>query len=216
MEGGAAATLRERKRALSASIAEATREARRLKTQLRRTTASAARAWVLPEYLRRVVLIVHLLAHGVSEPAMVFLQQAGRQRHWPHRSDDELESLINWAVLAASVEELVALGDMEAPSDPAAMATAVDLVEQWRVACWTRAQNLKGVAPSTTVVLGEFERGRAGLPAALRVRSWGTSAEAAARKRASRWRRRWGGRIGALRAREEVSVAEMREKAGTV
>ena len=177
-----------------------------------RQARAAAKAWQLTEHMRRVVLIAQHYAL-VLEPSVVYLKQQGRQRGWPVQSDEDLANMVGDMVLAADVTELGALISMEVPLDGAALKDAMKAVEEWRLAAWVQEQNRKGVTPSTRAVLEQFERRRGGLPEAAQPSSMGVCSDAGARKRASRWRRSWGGRLAALPVRDVIPVAEMREKA---
>ena len=55
--------------------------------------------------------------------------------------------------------------------------------------------------------------GRLRLPEAARPPSWGSVAQARARMRLTRWRRRWNGRHGKIRTRDDIPIQEMRDKA---
>ena len=82
---------------------------------------------------------------------------------------------------------------------------------------WARGLNTdKGVAPNTDAVLRRLETRRMALPETGRAPDRGTIAEARARMWASRWRRRWGGRHGRIRARDDVPLREMRSKVSNV
>ena len=122
--------------------------------------------------------------------------------------------MIYAAYAHADIDDVAALIDMDSPTDAAALSTAVNHVEQWRAVVWTKAQNRLGVAPSTAAVIDHFEERRARLSASVRPAAWGSSASATSRRRVSRWRRRWGGRIANIRVREEVPLEDMRDKAG--
>ena len=187
---------------------------KRARQRVASSGAAASRAWQLTGSLLRVVLIVHTLADGVVDPSVVFLTRKGREHHWPDRSEEELADLVYTAYAHADIGDVVALIDMDNPTDEAALSTAVSYVEQWRVVVWTKAQNRLGVAPSTGAVIDQLEERRARLPASVRPTPWGSSTSATSRMRVSRWRRRWRGRIAKIRVREEVPVEDMREKAG--
>lgn len=194
-------------------------EEARLRTEYKRARrrevdrrAAAAREWSLTESLLHTVLIMYVLADNAVEPSIVFLRQRARQRHWPERSDEDIGSLVEDAFLAADVDALASLSDLDNPSDSAALAAALDYVEQWRVQAWTEARNRLGTAVPTRDVLSQFQERQAALPLALRPRAWGTSEMGSARMRLTRWRQRWGGRVTSLRPREVLPQDVMQEK----
>ncbi len=116
--------------------------------------------------------------------------------------------------MQVDVDELALLTDMHAPSDTAAMKAALIYVEQLQLARWTARLNAEqGVAPSTESVLQRFEERRCQIPLGVRPPCVGTGAETKARMWASAWRRRWGGKHGRIRVRENVPAAELHSKA---
>ena len=215
MEGGSRlGDLRSEKRTLADALVANHADAKRLRRAMKRTEEAAARAWNLNEFedVRRVVLIIYTLADFCVLPAAVYLAGAGGRRHWPRRADADIATLIEQCFLEADLEDVAALSDIDDPRDVVSMRTAVACVEQWRSATWCRAQNeRRGVAPDTAAVMVEYERARANLPADIRPNVW--LGQVGARKRATRWRQRWGGRLGVLRPRDILPVHEMLEKA---
>jgi hypothetical protein len=204
------ATLRERKRSLAAESAALTSDAKRQRRRLRMSAAAAARQWVLDEGLRRRVLLIYTLADCTPEPAALYLTAAAAERHWPPRDNADIVRTIEDAFLAADVDEIASLSDVAHPLDAAALRPAIACVEQWRLRSWVEVQNRRGVNPDTRLVLEEFEQMRAALPADLRPGLWlGTPG---ARVRATRWRRRLGGRFAPLRPRDVVPLPELRAR----
>ena len=209
-----AEALRGQKRALSAAISKSLVDLNLLRRAEKRAEDAAARAWNLDLYpeVRRVSLIIYALADYNLEPVVVYLRGQAGKRHWPTRPAVEVGALVDACFLQVDLWELAALTQLEGPTDVGAMRTAVACVEQWHAVVWCRAQNSqKQVAPYSAAVMLEYERARAQLPADIRPSVWlGASGD---RKRASRWRARWGGRFVALRPRDIIPVQELREKA---
>ena len=214
MEPNRIEEIRRRRERVDAELTELGRSMKRARQRSASSRAAASRAWELGGNLLRVVLIAHTLADGVVDPSVVFLTRKGREHHWPDRSEEDLADMIYTAYAHADIGDVAALIDMDNPTDAAALSTAVDHVEQWRAVVWTKAQNRLGVAPSTAAVIDHFEERRARLSASVRPAAWGSSASATSRRRVSRWRHRWCGRIANIRVREEVPLEDMREKAG--
>ena len=213
MSGGELSELRARKRKLDSDLADVRRaEANARKARWKQSLVQS-RVWCLTGRARNTALAVFMLADFAAEPVVVYLRRVGGQRRWPDRSDGELMDCINDTFSVEAAADLVNLVDYDVTHDMAALTTASDIVHQWRVALWTAEQNRKGITPSTGAVLDEFETRRAQLPEYARAKAWGTSGEQSARQRASRWRRRWGGRIGKFQALEEVPLDAMVEKA---
>ena len=110
-------------------------------------------------------------------------------------------------------EPIVDISDVQEPADVEAMKVAVEYVEQWRLAQWTEGVNVaQGVAPGTEKVLEQAAKRRALLPELVRPRDLGTASETASRIWAPAWRRRCGGRVGRIRIRDDVPVADLQNK----
>jgi hypothetical protein len=210
------AELMQRKRELAAERAALGLAAKRRRDNERAAKASEDRQWSLVDSMLHVTLIMFVLADcKVEPPVLEFLKCQGRQRHWAAKSDDELAVVVEDAFRDADLGHMASLSDVEEPSDPPAMLVAAGRMLQGCLASWVEEQNrVRGVAPSTATVLLRFEALRLQVPEAFRPSPWGTSDAASSRVKMDRWRRRWGGRYGALRKREFVPVAVMREKAG--
>ena len=171
---------------------------------------------VMPDKERRRVdpITIYALADYTAEPAVRFLMDAAKRRKWPPKAEEDLSRLVEEHFLKTDPEALAAWSDVNAPSDAATVKVALKYVEQWRLVAWTRNLNYdSGVAPSTESVLLRLEAARAQLPEELRPAGQGTSADAKARMWAYRWRRRWGARFMKIRARDDVPLKEMQEKA---
>ena len=151
----------------------------------------------------------------VANPAITWLANCGRQRHWPERSEAQLAEMVEDIFLGVEdFDELAALTDKTDPADPVAMRRALAYVEQWRLATWVGQLNSEqGVAPTTESVLGRKEAQSARLPEDVRPPAVGTSSDARARMWCRRWRLRWGARYARIRVREDVSFEEKRSKA---
>ena len=192
-------------------------EAKRLKKNAARTAAAAARQWSLTERMVRVVLMCTLLADGVPDPGVVFLRGQGRRRPtWPYKSDEELAIMVLDRFLTTDVAGVISMCDQATTPDSGALVESTRLVEEWRVSAWAAAANHKGASLATSSVFDEFERRRAALPEELRPPCWGSSSSGASRKKATRWRARFGGRMGVLRPTEIVPADEMKRKASLI
>ena len=202
-----------RKRALNAELAEVRLAARRLRSKEARRRSSFERAWLISDMDLRTSLAIYMLSSYAHEPAVAYLRRIGRQRRWPWKEDTELKSLLENEFLAASVDELSMLSEWDATIDNRVMRVAADFAWQWRLVTWTNAQNLKGIAPPTSLVLDEWARRRAEVPSHLRPCHWGNVALASARMRALRWRRRFEGRVGGIQAQEHIPIDVMQDKA---
>ena len=205
--------LRARKRALDAEARALSTEIRKNKRAARDRAVAQARAWVLDEGVRRRALLIYVAADCCTDPAVVYLTSIGRERHWfdlADKSEDDLARLVD-ELFFSHISEVLELCDPEAPRDPDAMRDALEYVVQWYTLQWNHSQNRCGFFPVTQQVAEQFELLGAQWPDALRPRRWvGTPG---ARKKATRWRRRFKVRFGAARAREVLPVEEMQAKA---
>ena len=112
----------------------------------------------------------------------------------------------------ASEAKIIQLCFLAEPLDMKALQLAARYVEEWRVVCWCREQNSKGIAPQTGALLSQFLNRRFDFPLDARPRPWGAVAEGSTRKRVTRFRKLWRGRLGAVRLMEDIEVALLREK----
>jgi len=213
MSAARSADLRKRKAELDIALAEANGECRRARRKVNDEAKRDAKAWLLSPALKHTVLVIYALADYTAEPAAKFLQNNGRKRHWPEKTEEELVAIVESYFLEVDSAELADLSDINDPSDAAAMRAALVYVEQWRLAKWTARQNLEvGVAPSTESVLQRLEEQRVQLPEAVRPRAIGTAAEPRARVWAGAFRNRWGGKHARIRVRDDIPMAELRDK----
>ena len=213
MEGSALEQLRQQRQDVDRALAEVRRQTKDAKRKERDALKSLDRAWRLSGSPLHTALIIYSLAGYVVEPAVKFLIASGRKRHWPEKSEMELQTVVEDEFLKIGVAELNALVDVGDSSDSAAMKAALVYAEQWRVVVWTRRLNTEqGVAPSTDSVLQRLSANSDGLPEDVRPPDVGCVADARARMWARRWRRRWGGRHAKVRVREDIPLPELRSK----
>ena len=198
---------------LDAVLAATRRELTQARDQSRAARRSRDAVWSFPARIEDTALVIYDLAGFVTEPAVHYLGGEAAKRRWPPKPAAALALLVESWFVRADVSRLAGLCDIAGPSDPSAMHVALSWVEQWRLATWARDLNsVKGVAPSTDAVLRQLETRRMALPAAVMPPPRGTSAVPRARMWALRWRRRWGGRHGTIRPRDDLPLDEMRRK----
>ena len=212
--GGRREEFLKRKAAAEAEEADAKRRLRNARGQARKDRNKRQRQWTLSEELKRVALILYERAGYDARAAAVFLLGVAAKRKWEMRAEIDVRRLVDDLFMEVDLDRLALLCDVANPSDVVAMRTALRFWEQWALAAWVKEVNQrKGVAPSTEMVLDRLERQRLDLPEAVRPAGKGDVAMAKARAWACKWRRRWGFRYGAIRAREDIPAEEMREKA---
>ena len=207
---------RRRRDEAKAALSSARRVAREFRAKERTAERTAARAWQLPPLVANTTLIISAITDCASEPCVRFLRDAGRVRHWPDKTDEELASFAEDLCLAADVDWLTALLNDAAPADTGAFNAAHRVVLEWRLHGWVQSVNYdKGVAPSASDVLDRHEELRAALPASDATAARGVATESRARMWLHRWRKRWGGRFARIRTREPIDPAEVRRTAPT-
>ena len=199
---------------LDRSLAENKKELRREKQKARDQTRSARQKWQLTDWVKKVVMIIYMLAAFRAAPAIKFLELTARKRKWPEKSTEELQQLVEDLFLEVDMAWLAHASDLDEPEDPAAAKEAIKHVEEWRVFEHVLDLNLRlGLAPSTEQVLQKLEENRLRIPLPLQPVPRGATAEVKARMWARRWRRRWGARHGRLGLLDDISLAEKRDKA---
>ena len=208
------AVLEEHRRALDSELKHARQELRRAKLREKRVANCEVESWRLCGSLLNVALIIYTLAEYVAEPAVRYLLVGWRKRRWPPIEESVLQEMFLQKFLEVDVDLLAGLADLADPDEPHLLREAVAFVEEWKLVEWVRKVNTEsGVAPGTDAVLQTMEESRNRVPVNLRPPTKGGSAHAKARIWALRWRRRWGGRHGRIRCREDIDADEMRTKA---
>jgi hypothetical protein len=200
---------------LKKSLAATRKEIKGEQQKAKDKAKSVRKQWELTPWLKKVIMIIYMLADLRAAPATKYLHITAQRRRWPTKSDEELDRLVEDLFLEVDVGLLLHMSDLEAPEDPAAAKEALKYVEQWRALEHVKDLNQRlGIAPSTELVLQKLEENRLKIPEPSRPSSLGVSAEGKARMWARRWRQRWGARHGRLQIQDQVPLAEMQSKAG--
>ena len=215
MERGPA-TAREEFAQAKRSLAEAKRQLKAAKERERKAAARRADHWLLKpdNFLGRVTLILYDVGEYTADAAVAFILAAAARRKWEPRPEAEVRSLASDLFLDVDPDSYAGLCDVGDPTDEDAMRAALRFWEEWSLTAFAKdANRRKGVAPSADTLLQRLEERRLRLPEAVRPPSWGSVAQAGARMRLTRWRRRWNGRHGKIRTRDDIPVQEMLDKA---
>ena len=203
--------LRARKRSLDAELKDTKKKLKEAKRQV----AREEKQWSLRGQELNVTMCIYMMTDCSLEPTAIYVRGVASKHDWPERSNDDIHLFIIDTFANASFDFLVTLLDEDCDETFAARKEARKYVLEWCVVEWGRAQNTKDpdpVEPSTGELLDQLELIRLSIPENERPRAWGVSASGSARKRASRLRAKYGGRIGKLRSQVRLPVAEMREK----
>ena len=189
-------------------------ELKRVMRELRKRRKENASIWALPPHACDAILAIYILSGYNMDAAGKYLHDLGASRGWPAKEQLQLRQIVEDLFLASDSDKLASLTNVEEPSQPRILQTAMQYVREWKVFCWTRALNLdRGIAPSTSMLVRQAMvegvqpcAARAPIRPCARIPHW-------ARKWARRWRKRWNARIGKIQAREMVSLEEARAKA---
>jgi hypothetical protein len=183
----------------------------------RHARAVAAETTISP-WRRRVALIIYVLSGHETLAAAVFLawRRAQRKQGKREAANEVWRGRVEDWFLEASVDYCVGLGLPSDPRQRRALRCARLFQAEHALAQFVAERNEDGTAPSTAALLTKVK----GLWALQErhvehsgdmPRSWLHRQSFAVW--ASRWRRRWGGRMGALRARDHVPLEVRRSKA---
>jgi len=211
--------LKQQRAAIDKESAANKKAIKALLQQERDKKKQKAKVWQLGAWLTHVVIILVVRANGITDPAVKLLCVAARKRRWPAKPEEEIAILVEDLCLFGGVgfDEMCALCLDDRPSDPSAFKAAVRWSLEWELFLWADKLNAeKGLAPSTGQVLLRAELLRRQLPEWHRPAAIGVAAQSSARMWAFRWRKRWGGRHGKIRVRDDIPVEEMRAKASTL
>ena len=198
---------------MTAEFADVHRAAKRLRKREATRRSASARVWLVEGVKLNIVLAIYVLADCRHEPAVSYLRRMGCQHRWLQNSDTELIVLVEDLFLAADINQLASLSHVDRHDGSHVLRAATDYVWQWRLASWTAQQNDKGITPPTSLVLDQWAKNRI---AELRPPYLDSTAFASARMRALRWRRKFGGRIGAIRVRQHTTVDVMQSKVSSM
>ena len=209
-------SLRQQKRDLDEAQAAIGRALKHARQQQKNEQKAQAKSWQLSSFLLHAVLIIYGLSGYAAQPAATFLLNNGRRRHWPDKSQEELEEMVEALFMKCDIDDFTKLTNTQEPQDMAAMKAALSYVEQWRLVQWVSQMNeAQGIAPSTGSVLQRYEEQRQELPDEVRPAAVGVPAQTSARVWAGSFRRRWGGKHGRIPVREQIPIEELRSKVAT-
>ena len=205
--------LSERKRALSAEIKAVAKRAASAKKRAK----VEARQWNLAshQYVHDVAMCIYMLTDFSLTPTTEYLKSAAGPRKWPDKDDHDIHRLIEDTFMAATDAVMLSLLDDCDDGRSDAKLEARKHAMGWCVAEWARAQNLKAddpMEPSTHDVLDQLECIRMAMPENVRPTTWGVTSEVNARKKVSRLRATYGGRVGKFKTRPLVNTCEMQPK----
>ncbi len=107
--------LRQQKRDLDDAQAAIGRALKQARHQQKNERKAQANAWQLSSFLLHAVLIIYGLSGYVAQPAATFLLNNGRKRHWPGKSQEELEEMVEDLFMKCDIERFTQLTDTNEP-----------------------------------------------------------------------------------------------------
>ena len=196
-----------------AAVRRALRENKKARRSEACAKQSQARQWVLSAPASNTVLTIFALADA-AEPAAHYLRAHAARCGWPSKTNEELEAYAVDHFVAADPAHIAASSIEEDPVDAAAMRTAQRYLVEWRAVEWAR-DRVRGarVSPSSALFLQQYDGARLAVPEDVRPRCRGSASDSSARAWMRRLRKRWGGRYGRLRVRDEPSMDVLQAKA---
>ena len=201
--------LRQQREDIKAQIQALTRA----QQEVRNEDKKEQRIWKLTKRSQNIVLIAYTLGGYRVDAAVSWLRPHSVAKGWPSKSDLEMARLVEDLFLATEADALAALADEREPADPSALKAAHAHVLEWRLHGWTEdLGDDVGVALPTDDVLDKLRQMMVDIPDWIQ-RHVGTAADASARKWTARWREKWGGVFSAIPHREQLTTAEIQQKA---
>ncbi len=162
-----------------------------------------------------LVLLLYWIAGWDPEPPAYLLEHHKRLGHVSPASDRESATrFVEDLFLATPLSEWIDYANDAAPKSPALLAEAWTFFTEWQTRKWVDNLNhTHGIAPETQHVLEKYNLFLEAVPPSVNLlgRS-GLAEEASERMWAMRWRRRWGGRVGDIKAGEVEPLDVLREK----
>ena len=211
---GEATTMSDALRAERLAIAMRMKENKAALRQVRRSAARDRRSieteWLLGLPDRRTVVVLFDLAGYDATPAASYLDRRGRSKEWAAKTFVELRDMVQGVFLSTDSATVAAWIDPELAENTKIFEAAHRHLEEFRLHQWALTMNTScGVAPPSRFLINRLSciRAAAGRPPPS------PAGLPKSRKWAERFRRRWGGRYGALPVGDVLTVAEMIDKA---
>ena len=120
--------LQRRRRDLEDAQSEIDRALKQARQQQKNEQKGRTNAWQLSSLLLHTALIIYSLSGYNAHPAAKYLLTSGRKRHWPQKSEEELEEMVEGLFMKCDVDELADFADTQNPKDMRAMRAALPYV----------------------------------------------------------------------------------------
>ena len=161
----------------------------------KRSASAAARAWQLTMNMRRAVLFTYEQSEWNLEPCVMFLRRVRAAMRWPALRERDMHVLVETEFLQCDLDAQLEYKPILTSGDCWAR-LAVRLVQEYKIIAWGRNLNSRGVAPSTACVVEQMRGYGDAAPKAVLKRTRFGRPNNMARMWASRFRKRWGAKIG--------------------
>lgn len=201
-----------RRRQASVELASVRAELAKVRRRERAVERREARQWNPEGVVANTALSIYVLAGYSVEPAVRYLRTCALERHWPPKSEEVLETFLMDCFLAKDPLRLAE--QVEDPGDVEPMRVAQRYVLEWRAVEWARGRVLgPRIPPPSALVMQQYEEARLSVPEDVRPGPCGAGGVGSAKSWIRRLRRRWGGRHGNLRVRDEPHADVLQAKA---
>ena len=182
-----------------------------MSSKRKRSASAAARAWQLTADMRRAVLFTYEQSEWNLEPCVMFLRRVRASMRWPALREQDMHVLIETEFLQCDLDAQLEYKPILTSGDRWAR-LAVRLVQEYKIIAWGRDLNTRGVAPSTAWVVEKMRCYGDAAPKAVLKRTRFGRPNNMARMWASRFRKRWGAKIGRAKVVDDVAIDVLRHK----
>ena len=193
-------------------LRSALNDARLLQRRCKRNRNALDSEWMLSERMIRITSICFVACDYDSGGAAEYLAAAGRQRHWPAKSNAALRSLAEDVFLRVDLSTLLSWVDFEEPADVSACREALRYAREYFVVARARHANEGGVAPSSAALLGWAQEFLWKFPGGCHPEALGTTRCKSSKKWLRKLRVRWKGKLRALPVAVPLPITEFRNK----
>ena len=209
------AVLKARREEVNSRLKAVSNEYRGRAKSLRRSMQRSAKDWQVPANVFSAAFVIFERCGWSLEPCEMFLEAFAKRKGWHEIEKVDFAFLLESAFLERDVNELVTLGEAhDANGDDFVIRTANKYIREWPIVEWCRLQNLShGVAPTTAELIRKANEVAPECSCVISSRTSTGRPSAKARAWASKFRKRWNGRIGRIKIESGMDASEKRAKA---
>ena len=209
------AVLKARREEVNSRLKAVSNEYQGRAKSLRRSMQRSAKDWQVPANVFSAAFVIFERCGWSLEPCEMFLEAFAKRKGWHEIEKVDFAFLLESAFLERDVNELVTLGEAhDANGDDFVIRTANKYIREWPIVEWCRLQNLShGVAPTTAELIRKANEVAPECSCVISSRTSTGRPSAKARAWASKFRKRWNGRIGRIKIESGMDASEKRAKA---